>query len=170
MKGYTADEIRAMAADGRVEPGVSKWELDTPALCLDDLDKLDENIRGMQAAMTRLGIKSRPHAKAHKSSDLARLQIATGSMGICTAKLSEAEALAVPGVDDILMTTINVSPAKIRRAMALRKRWPGWTMVTINGERWNGTTVIRTRRPGRTAPRDAHGTRATPMSATSTAR
>jgi 3-hydroxy-D-aspartate aldolase len=125
MKGYTADEMRAMAPDGRVEPGVSKWELDTPALCL-DLDNLDENIRRMQAAMTRLGIKSRPHAKTHKSADLARLQIATGSIGICAAKLSEAEALAVPGVDDILMTTINVSPAKIRRAMALRKRWPGF--------------------------------------------
>src|SRR5687768_14680883 len=38
VKGYTAPEMRAMAVGGAVKPGVSKWELDTPALCV-DLDK-----------------------------------------------------------------------------------------------------------------------------------
>jgi hypothetical protein len=33
-----------------VKPGVSKWELDTPALCV-DLDKMEQNIAKMQAAL-----------------------------------------------------------------------------------------------------------------------
>jgi len=47
-----------------------------------------------------------------------------GAIGICTAKLSEAEALAGQGLDRICMTTSNPSPRKIRRAMQLRKRAP----------------------------------------------
>jgi hypothetical protein len=40
VRGYTAAEVRARAVDGVVAPGTSKWDLDTPALCV-DLDKLD---------------------------------------------------------------------------------------------------------------------------------
>ena len=54
-----------MAVDGTVKPGVSKWELDTPALCV-DLDKMEKNIATMQAALKKYGLPSRPHAKTHK--------------------------------------------------------------------------------------------------------
>src|SRR5262249_61988274 len=54
----------------------------------------------------------------------ANMQLAGGSIGICTAKLSEAEVFAANGIEPILMTTSNVSPAKIRRAVALRKTNP----------------------------------------------
>jgi D-serine deaminase-like pyridoxal phosphate-dependent protein len=103
-----------------VKPGVSKWELDTPALCV-DLDKMEKNIAAMQAALKKLGLPSRPHSKTHKCAAIAKYQIATGSIGICCAKLSEAEAMVANGVDKILMTTSNPSKNKIRRAMALRK-------------------------------------------------
>ena len=39
VKGYTAAEMRAMPIDV-ARPGVSKWELDTPALCV-DLDEME---------------------------------------------------------------------------------------------------------------------------------
>ena len=52
--------------------------------------------------------------------------MAAGAIGICTAKLSEAEALFAAGIDRILMTTSNLPPAKIRRAMELKKRCPGF--------------------------------------------
>jgi 3-hydroxy-D-aspartate aldolase len=103
--------------------GVSKWDLDTPALCV-DLDKLEQNIAKMQAEAKRFGIALRPHAKTHKSADIARMQLEAGAIGICTAKLGEAEALMAQGIDRICMTTTNVSPAKIRRAMQLRKKSP----------------------------------------------
>jgi D-serine deaminase-like pyridoxal phosphate-dependent protein len=122
--GYTAGEMRAFAAQDRLtENGVSKWELDTPALCV-DLDRLDANIAKMQAAVKRHGIATRPHAKTHKSADIARRQLAAGAIGICTAKISEAEALMAAGIDAICMTTSNPSPNKIRRAMRLRGRSP----------------------------------------------
>ncbi len=125
VKGYRASELEAMTVDDRLTVGVSKWELDTPALCV-DLDKLEANIARMETTARRVGIASRPHAKTHKCPAIARLQVARGSVGICTAKLSEAGVFLEHGIDDVLMTTINVSPAKIRRAMTLRKWHPGF--------------------------------------------
>ncbi len=122
VRGYTAAEMRAMTIED-VNPGVSKWELDTPALCV-DLDKMEKNIQTMQAALKQSGIPSRPHAKTHKCAAIAKRQLATGSIGICCAKLSEAEAMVAQGVDKIMMTTANPSKNKIRRAMALRKAHP----------------------------------------------
>lgn len=118
VHGYAATEVLARL-DTPV--GTSKWDLDTPALCV-DLDRLERNIQTMQAAVKRFGIATRPHAKTHKSADIAKLQLAAGAIGICTAKLGEAEALMAQGVDRLCMTTSNLSPAKIRRAMQLRKR------------------------------------------------
>lgn len=118
--GYTGAEMRARAADDSLN-GVSKWDLDTPALCV-DLDKLQQNIGTMRAKLAGTGVASRPHAKTHKCPAIARLQLAGGSIGICTAKLSEAEVFAANGVESIVMTTSNVTAGKIRRAMELRKR------------------------------------------------
>src|SRR6266850_4530829 len=117
--GYTAAEMRAKAAGGSLV-GVSKWELDTPALCV-DLDKMDQNMATMRKKLAATGVASRPHAKTHKCPAIAKLQLAAGSIGVCTAKISEAEALFANGVDKILMTTSNVTANKIRRAMTIRK-------------------------------------------------
>src|SRR5919201_5579240 len=100
--------------------GKSKWDLDTPALCV-DLDKLERNLAAMRKKLAGTGVASRPHAKTHKCPAIAKLQLAAGSIGVCTAKISEAEALFAGGIEPILMTTSNVSPNKIRRAMKLRK-------------------------------------------------
>ena len=120
--GYTGGEMRARAAADKLT-GISKWELDTPALCV-DLDKLSQNIATMRTRLSEMKVVSRPHAKTHKCPTIAKLQLAGGSIGICTAKLSEAEVMFAGGIEPILMTTSNVSPAKIRRAMALRKAHP----------------------------------------------
>jgi hypothetical protein len=76
--GYTAAEMSAKTVDGTVlGVGVSKWELDTPALCV-DLDKLERNIATMKRKLTASGIASRPHAKTHKTPEIAKQQIAGG--------------------------------------------------------------------------------------------
>jgi len=118
--GYTGAEMRAKTVDNVMGVGVSKWELDTPALCV-DLDKLDQNLKTMKAKLASTGVATRPHAKTHKCPAIAKLQLASGSIGICTAKVSEAEALFAGGIDKILMTTSNVTANKIRRAMKIRK-------------------------------------------------
>jgi 3-hydroxy-D-aspartate aldolase len=124
VSGYTANEMRAKVEDGSVI-GVSKWDLDTPALCV-DLDKLESNLATLKAKLASTGVASRPHAKTHKCPAIAKLQMASGSIGICTAKVSEAEALFAGGIDKILMTTSNVTTNKIARAMAIRQKTPNF--------------------------------------------
>jgi D-serine deaminase-like pyridoxal phosphate-dependent protein len=121
-RGKTSAEMRRMAETEDMK-GVSKWDLDTPALCV-DLDKLEQNIATMRTKLAATKMASRPHAKTHKCPAIAKLQIAGGSIGICTAKVSEAEVFAAHGIEKIVMTTANVTPRKIRRAMQIRKKTP----------------------------------------------
>jgi D-serine deaminase-like pyridoxal phosphate-dependent protein len=114
-----------MFADADAVIGTSKWELDTPALCV-DRDKLEANIATMQTAVAQKGLATRPHVKTHKCVAIGQLQMAAGAVGLSAAKVSEAEALLNGGLEKICMTTSNVSPAKIRRAMQLRKRFPSF--------------------------------------------
>ena len=129
VKGYTAAEMRSLGSAGVIEQDVSKWEIDTPALCV-DLDALEANLATMQQTVSRNGIASRPHAKTHKCPAIARLQLESGSVGICTAKVSEAVAMYEHGIDRIVMTTTNVTPFKIQQAMNLRRWCPGFVQAT----------------------------------------
>jgi D-serine deaminase-like pyridoxal phosphate-dependent protein len=122
VKGYSAAEVGPVTP---LKAGISKWELDTPALCV-DLDKMERNIAKMQRSLAANKLASRPHAKTHKCAAIAKLQMKAGAIGICTAKLSEAEALMAEGLDKVCMTTSNLSANKIRRAMALRKKHPNF--------------------------------------------
>lgn len=128
-QGYTASEMRDFYANGEMSTNVSKWELDTPALCV-DMDLLEANLDHMASTMTANGIASRPHAKTHKCPTIAQMQMDRGSVGICTAKVSEAEAMFQNGIDQILNTTGNVTPTKISRAMNLRAQCPGFIQAT----------------------------------------
>ena len=102
----------------------SRNGISTHQRCVSTSTGWKQNIAVVQAVVRRNGIATRPHAKTHKSADIARLQLAAGAIGICTAKVSEAEALLEAGIDRICMTTSNPSASKIRRAMRLRKRSP----------------------------------------------
>ena len=133
VKGYTASEIQALYVDGEMQEDVSKWELDTPCLCV-DLDLLESNIAAMESTVNQNGIASRPHAKTHKTPVIAQMQLDSGSIGICTAKISEAEAMYQNGIDEILMTTTNVTPTKIRRAMNLRQENPRFVQATDSSQ------------------------------------
>ncbi len=132
VHGYTGPEMtrRAQQAGGELTPpGVSVWDLDTPALVV-DLDALEANIATMQRTVARNGIASRPHAKTHKCPAIARIQLETGSVGICVAKVSEAQVLFEHGIEKLLLTTSNVTPLKIRRAMGLRERCDDFVQTT----------------------------------------
>ena len=75
-------------------------ELATPAVLIDRA-RVMANIDRMQEAADRRGIRMRPHAKTHKSPLVARWQIDRGAIGICCAKLGEAEVFAAAGFTDI---------------------------------------------------------------------
>jgi D-serine deaminase-like pyridoxal phosphate-dependent protein len=66
-----------------------------------DRARVERNLDRMQSAARAHRVRLRPHAKTHKSVELAKRQIAGGSAGICCAKLGEAEIFAGAGVEDI---------------------------------------------------------------------
>jgi D-serine deaminase-like pyridoxal phosphate-dependent protein len=101
-------------------PG-SRLEIATPALVL-DLDALEANIAAMAAWAQRAGVALRPHAKTHKCAAIGRLQMQAGALGLCCAKLAEAEALAAAGLDRLLLTSPVIGARKIDRLMALAAR------------------------------------------------
>jgi D-serine deaminase-like pyridoxal phosphate-dependent protein len=103
----------------------------TPVLVI-DLDTLERNIRTMADFAATRGLALRPHAKTHKSADIARLQIAAGAGGVCCAKLGEAEAMADGGVDSILITSPVVSAPAIERLIALNQRIGDLRVVVDN--------------------------------------
>lgn len=129
VKGYSPEYIQSLGPEKLQEVNISKWELDTPSLCV-DLDALEANLATLQKTVSANGIASRPHAKTHKCPALARMQLESGSIGICTAKISEAQMMFDHGIEQILMTTTNVTPFKISRAMNLKKWCPGFIQAT----------------------------------------
>lgn len=105
----------------------------TPVLVI-DLDALERNIAAMAAFAKGRGIALRPHAKTHKSADIARKQIAAGAVGICCAKLGEAEAMADGGVGAILITSPVVSKPAVERLMKLNARIGDLRVTVDNAE------------------------------------
>ncbi|HEY2445067.1 MAG TPA: DSD1 family PLP-dependent enzyme [Rhizomicrobium sp.] len=95
--------------------------LATPALVI-DLDILERNITRMAEHAHARTIALRPHAKTHKSSEIARRQIAAGANGVCVAKLGEAEALADAGIDSLLITSPVVTERGMARLASLNER------------------------------------------------
>ena len=73
----------------------------------------------MTARAKAAGLALRPHAKSHKCSAIAHRQIEAGAIGICCAKLAEAEAMAAAGVAAILVTSPIAGPAQATRAAKL---------------------------------------------------
>lgn len=103
--------------------GIKKTELDTPCLVL-ELDLLDENLQRMQSTVKAAGKALRPHAKTHKCTTLAKMQMANGAIGICAAKVSEAEVLVDAGISGVLVTGPIASRKKAERLVALLERAP----------------------------------------------
>jgi len=95
-------------------------EVDTPALII-DLDAFEKNLQILKSTVPGR-IRIRPHAKTHKSADIAKLQIADGAVGVCCQKVSEAQALVEGGVADVLVSNEVVGAAKIARLAYLAGR------------------------------------------------
>ncbi len=93
-------------------------ELSTPAVLV-DLSVLESNIARQAERAREAGVKLRPHAKTHKSPQIARMQLAAGAHGISLAKTSEAEVFAREGFDDIFLAYPVVGLGKPERLLAL---------------------------------------------------
>ena len=99
----------------------SRAALNTPVLVL-ELDRLDRNIAALQGKVDARGIALRPHAKTHKSVDIARRQLAAGAVGVCCAKIGEAEVMVDGGIRGVLITSPVAAPAAVARLAVLAGR------------------------------------------------
>ena len=83
-----------------------------------DAARVRANIQAMAQRADAARVRLRPHAKTHKSIEIARWQIEAGAVGICCAKLGEAEVFADAGIADIRLP-YPVNPANADRVIAL---------------------------------------------------
>lgn len=113
-------------------------DLDTPCLTV-DLDVFERNVRTCLSNLARVHV--RPHLKTAKSPDVARLLIDAGAVGVCVAKLSEAEVMLGSGIDDVLITTEIAGEVKVRRLARLIAEEPA-ARVRIVVDSWDGATAI----------------------------
>lgn len=104
--------------DGSVDMTIDG--LATPAVLIDRV-RAQRNLERMQAAADARGIRLRPHSKTHKSPVVAGWQMARGAIGICCAKLGEAEIFAASGIADIRLP-YPLNPANADRVVALLDR------------------------------------------------
>lgn len=77
-------------------------DISTPAVVVDE-DVLRANVARMAAYADELGVALRPHAKTHKSPDIARIQLEAGATGLTVATLGEAAVFAEAGCTDLFV-------------------------------------------------------------------
>lgn len=122
---YAEVEARIARRDFK---GLTKEDVGTPALVL-DRDIFDSNVRKMAEHCKGAGLKLRPHVKIHKSTDVAKRQMALGAIGVCCATIAEAELMSAAGVRGALFTCQPAGANKIGRAAALSRRDPSFICV-----------------------------------------
>jgi 3-hydroxy-D-aspartate aldolase len=96
-------------------------EVDTPALVL-ELDAFEANLDALSRSLEGKRVRVRPHAKMHKSPEVAKRQLARGAVGVCCQKVSEAEAMVEGGITDVLVSNEVIGSKKIKRLAALAAR------------------------------------------------
>ena len=98
--------------------GLRVDRIDTPALVV-DLDAMERNIARMADFARKHQVLWRPHAKLHKSAEIALQLQRAGAVGACVQKTAEAEALAEGGVHDITITNQVIAHPKLLRVARL---------------------------------------------------
>ena len=98
--------------------------LDTPVLVV-DLDVAEANTRRLVAHVAASAATLRPHAKTHKSLEIARGQLAGGVVGLTVGTLGEAEVFVGGGLDDLFVAyPVWAAGPKASRLRALHERAP----------------------------------------------
>lgn len=111
--------------------GLKKTELDTPCLIIDK-NALETNLNTMRLHSEKYQVGIRPHCKTHKCSKLAKLQMEYGAIGVCVAKISEAEVLIENGLSNVLITSPIVAKNKIARLISCIQKCPSIIVVVDN--------------------------------------
>jgi D-serine deaminase-like pyridoxal phosphate-dependent protein len=96
-------------------------EIETPAVLL-DAERLEANLTRMADLCQQHGRALRPHAKSHKTVEIAVRQRDLGAVGVTVAKLGEAEVYADAGIEDVFVCYPIVGAGKLQRLLDLAAR------------------------------------------------
>jgi D-serine deaminase-like pyridoxal phosphate-dependent protein len=108
--------------------GILKEDLGTPAMILDKA-LFEQNLKRMSGHCRSASIDLRAHCKIHKSTDIAKRQVALGSVGICCATIAECELMVQAGIKNVLYTCQPAGKNKIWRTVALAAKDPTFMAV-----------------------------------------
>ncbi|KAG3109931.1 hypothetical protein PI124_g11082 [Phytophthora idaei] len=98
--------------------GPREW-METPSVVLDE-KRLLHNIERMQALATANHVNLRPHAKTHKTREIATMQLAAGACGLTVSKPSEALQFlrgGVPGLKSLTLAYPVVQSNKVQEVL-----------------------------------------------------
>jgi D-serine deaminase-like pyridoxal phosphate-dependent protein len=124
--------IRSDEIETRVQrrdfKNLHKEDLPTPCMVV-DLDIFEKNLHTMADHCRNTGIRLRGHVKVHKSPDIAKRQVALGSIGVTCATIAESELMSHSGIAGVLLTRQVTGKNNINRAIQLAKRDPTFGTV-----------------------------------------
>jgi D-serine deaminase-like pyridoxal phosphate-dependent protein len=123
----SADTVEARIARHDLKD-LHKEDLPTPCMLVDQ-EIFDANLRHMAAHCRTTGINLRGHVKIHKSTEIAKRQIALGGIGVTCATVAECELMSAAGIHNILLTRQPASKNNITRVIALAKHDPTFGTV-----------------------------------------
>ena len=75
----------------------------------------------MSEFFRRTKARLRPHAKVHKIPIIAHKQVEAGAIGVCVAKVAEAEVMTWGGIENVMITNQIVTDLKIARLTNLAR-------------------------------------------------
>src|SRR5690349_3462464 len=107
---------------------LTKEDLPTPSMVV-DLEIFERNLHTMAEHCRKTGIHLRGHVKVHKSPEIAKRQLALGSIGVTCATVAECELMASSGIKGVLLTRQPTSKNDNGRGIALAKREPTFGTV-----------------------------------------
>jgi 3-hydroxy-D-aspartate aldolase len=108
--------------------GITKEDLPTPAMVV-NLAAFERNLKTMATYTKANGIDLRAHCKIHKSTNIAKRQVALGSLGITCATVAEAELMVGAGIPNVLYSSQAAGKNKIARTIALAAKDPTFMCV-----------------------------------------
>jgi D-serine deaminase-like pyridoxal phosphate-dependent protein len=107
---------------------IYKEDLPTPCMLVDE-QIFETNLKKMSNHCRTTGIHLRGHVKVHKSTEIAKRQIALGGIGVTCATVAECELMSSVGIHNILLTRQPTSKNNIGRVIALAKHDPTFGTV-----------------------------------------
>ncbi len=84
----------------------------TPFLVI-DLGAMETNLQRMAAYFADRPARLRPHVKHHKCSDIARLQVEAGAVGVTCSTTDEVLAMISGGLQDVLLANVVVDQNRL---------------------------------------------------------